>query len=184
MWYVLRCREGQEETIIRSCRQHLSKEACDEVFSFRCERLWRRDGVWKLMEKEMFPGYVFVESHQPGLLSRELDQYRSILRVMEEDGYLISVYEDEEKSLRELCGDRHYLKMSYGYKENGVDHITKGPLKEAGSRIIRIDWHRRFAQLEFTVAKKRAIVWAGVGLDESVLERDEAGSGKLLSTAV
>ena len=89
MWYVLRCREGQEETIIRSCRQHLSKEACDEVFSFRCERLWRRDGVWKLMEKEMFPGYVFVESHHPGLLSQELDQYRSILRVMEEDGYLI-----------------------------------------------------------------------------------------------
>ena len=74
--------------------------------------------------------------------------------------------------------------MSYGYKENGVDHITKGPLMEAGSRIIRIDWHRRFAQVEFTVAKKRAIVWAGVGLDESVLERDGDGSGKLLSTAV
>ena len=97
---------------------------------------------------------------------------------------MISVYEDEEKSLRELCGDRHYLKMSYGYKENGVDHITKGPLKEAGSRIIRIDWHRRFAQVEFTVAKKRAIVWAGVGLDESVLERAGADSAKPLFAAV
>lgn len=90
-WYVLQCRTGQEDKIIRSCRQHISPNALEEVFSFRCERLWRTDGVWKLVEKEMFPGYVFLESSRPDKLSEELEAYRKILKVMEEPGYLISV---------------------------------------------------------------------------------------------
>lgn len=168
-WYVLQCRTGQEENIIRSCRQHLSNHALDAAFSFRCERLWKTDGVWKLVEKEMFPGYVFLESSAPELLSEELEQYRKILRVMEEPGYLISVYEEEERNLRELCGKNHFLKMSYGYKADGIDHITAGPLKGLEERIVRIDWHRRFAQIEVSVARKRSIVWAGLGLDERVV---------------
>ena len=72
-WYVLQCRTGQEDKIIRSCRQHISSNALEEVFSFRCERLWRTDGVWKLVEKEMFPGYVFLESSRPDKLSEELE---------------------------------------------------------------------------------------------------------------
>lgn len=168
-WYVLQCKTGQEDKIVRSCRQNLSDRALDEAFTFRCARLWRNDGIWKLVEKEMFPGYVFLESSCPKLLSEELEQYRSILRVMEEAGYLISVYEDEEKNLRSLCGSSHFLNMSYGYKKDGVDYITKGPLKGMESRIIRSDWHRRFAQVEIPLARRRTVVWAGLGVDERVV---------------
>lgn len=168
-WYVLQCRTGQEDNIIRSCHQHLSACALNEAFTFHCERLWRTDGAWRLVEKEMFPGYVFLESGNPELLSEELEQYRKILRVMEEPGYLISVYDEEERNLRELCGKNHFLKMSYGYKADGIDHITAGPLKGLGERIARIDWHRRFAQIEVPVARKRSVVWAGLGLDERVV---------------
>ena len=168
-WYVLQCKTGQEDKIVRSCRRNLSDCALDEAFIFRCARLWRTDGVWKLMEKEMFPGYVFLESSRPKLLSEELEQYRKILRVMEEPGYLISVYEDEEQSLRNLCGAAHLLNMSYGYKEGGVDYITEGPLKGMENRIVRVDWHRRFAQMEIPLARKKTIVWAGLGLDERVV---------------
>ena len=51
-----------------------------EVFSFQRERLWRTDGVWKLVEKEMFPGYVFLESSCPDKLSEELEAYREDLK--------------------------------------------------------------------------------------------------------
>ena len=47
---------------------------------------------------------------------------------MEEPGYLISVYEEEETYLRKLCGEHHYLRMSYGYKDKrrGMSFITEG----------------------------------------------------------
>lgn len=172
MWYVLKCREGQEETILRSCRQHLSGEALTEAFLFRCERLWKSGGIWKRVEKDMFPGYVFLESSRPDLLSRELDQYRPILTVLEEDGYLISVYQDEEESLRALCGNRHFLPLSYGYKKDGIDHITEGPLRDMGGMIRKVDWHKRYAQVEIPIARKNALVWAGVGLDQKWIQRE------------
>jgi len=135
------------------------------------------------VEKDMFPGYIFLESRRPDLLSKELEQYRRILTVLEEDRYLISVYEDEEKRLRDLCGTRHFLRMSYGYRdrEKGRDCITEGPLKEMSSQILKIDWHRRFAQVEIPVARRKAVVWAGIGLDESRIGRREEKQGILVS---
>ena len=176
-WYVLQCRTAQEDKIIRSCRQHISPNALEEVFSFRCERLWRTDGVWKLVEKEMFPGYVFLESSRPDKLSEELEAYRKILKVMEEPGYLISVYEEEETYLRKLCGEHHYLRMSYGYKdkERGMSFITEGPLKGLENRIVKYDWHRRFAQLEIPGSRRNVSVWAGIGIDEKLLNREVDG---------
>lgn len=179
-WYVLQCRTGREDAIIRSCRQHISQDVLENVFSFRCERLWRSDGVWKLVEKEMFPGYVFLESSRPDKLSEELEAYRKILRVMEEPGYLISVYDEEERYLRKLCGERHYLRMSYGYKDKdeGISHITEGPLKGLENQIVKFDWHRRFAQVEIPVSRKNVVVWAGIGIDERILGgRDDERQG-------
>lgn len=170
-WYVLQCRAGQEETIIRSCKQHISSEALVAAFSFRSERLWRMGGNWKLVEKRMFPGYVFLESNQPERLSKELDIYRKIFRVMEEPAYMISVYKEEEQYLRGLCGEQHYLKMSYGYKDpaNGTSFITRGPLKGIENQNIKCNWHRRFAQVEISVSRRNVIVWAGIEIDTDIL---------------
>lgn len=172
-WYVLNCRAGQEKKILHSCRSHISSTALESAFCFRSERLWRLNGAWRLEEKEMFPGYVFLQSSCPEQLYEELEQYRKILKVMEEPGYLISVYKDEEEKLRELCGEDHCLKMSYGYKEDRLNHITDGPLKGMESRILRIDWHRRFAQIEIPVARQRKIIWAGIAFDkEKAMNQD------------
>ena len=125
----------------------------------------------------MFPGYVFLESSCPDKLSEELEAYRKILKVMEEPGYLISVYEEEETYLRKLCGEHHYLRMSYGYKdkERGMSFITEGPLKGLENRIVKYDWHRRFAQLEIPVSRRNVSVWAGIGIDEKLLNREADG---------
>ena len=179
-WYVLNCRTGQEDEIMNSCRQHLSPDALEETFIFQCERLWRAEGGWALTRKEMFPGYVFLQSSQPELLSKELEAYRKVVRVLEEPGYLISVYEEEEAALLKLCGENHILKMSYGYKdkENGQSYITEGPLCGLENKIKKIDWHKRFAVIDMPVARHNSVVWAGVEFRESCLEH------KLKKTAV
>lgn len=164
-WYVLYSKPGREEEIVRSLNQRLSGEALEEAFVLRSERLWRAGGgSWKRIVKDMFPGYVFLRSSHPKRLSEELKEYRRIVRVMEEPGYLISVYEEEEQRLRRLCGERHMMELSYGYREDGVDHIFSGPLKGLEGQILKADWHRRFAKLECSVAGKPAAVWAGLGL--------------------
>ena len=107
-----------------------------------------------------------MESENPEQLSRELEEYRGIVRILEEPGYLYSVYAEEEKRLLALCGPEHVLRLSYGYRENGVNCLIDGPLKGIESQIIKADWHRRFAQVEIPVSGKKTIVWAGLGLPE------------------
>jgi transcriptional antiterminator NusG len=171
MWYVLQCRAGREGMILRSCRRQLSSEALEDAFVFRCERFWRSEGMWKRVERDMFPGYVFLQSARPDMLSEELNRYREIFHILAELGYMIPVYEDEEASLRELCGARHILSISYGYRdrEAGRDCITRGPLKGREKRLLKLDWRRRFAQVEVSLVRRQAVVWAGIGLDKEAV---------------
>lgn len=163
-WYVLQCKTGQEEKMVRSCQTHLTKEAVEEVFTFQCERLWRTEGHWIPLTKCMFPGYIFLQSSFPEALSKELKQYRKILRVLEEPGYLISVYEEEEEALRALCGENHTLGLSYGYKDEkeGRSRIIKGPLTGEEDKLLKVNWHKRIAILGMKVARKEAVIWAGI----------------------
>ena len=164
-WYVLRCRPGQERKMTESLKRRLSKAALMEAFFFQNERLWRAGGGnWKRIRKEMFPGYVFLESVRPGKLSEELEAYRGVVQILEEPGYLIPVREEEESLLRRLCGPGHVMGLSYGYREKGTDHILSGPLKGLEGQIVKADWHRRFAQIETFLGGKRSLIWAGLGL--------------------
>lgn len=175
MWYVLKCKEGQEKKMIDSCRRNLSADAVVNAFIFRCERLWHRHGEWTVMEKAMFPGYVFLESRKPDLLCSEIKACQGIYRVMQDHGYLISVYREEEENLQNLCGESHCLKLSYGFRDrsNGEDCFTRGPLSREcwRKRIIRTDWRRRFAQIELSVAGKRPVIWAGIEPDIGSCEK-------------
>ena len=87
---------------------------------------------------------------------------------MEEAGWLIPVYEEEEERLRELCGKRRILPLSYGYRdrESGRDRFVSGPLKGRAGQIQTIDWHRRFARLEVPLARRKAVIWAGIAVQE------------------
>ena len=180
MWYVLKCRDGQEEALVRSCTGRIAPDALEAAFLFRCERLWRSEGAWKRVERLMFPGYVFLQSSNPGRLSEALKPYRDMHMVMEDPDYLFPVYEEEEQALRRLCGKRHFLKLSYGYRdrESGRDCITQGPLKGLDRQIRELDWHRRFARVEMALAKRTAVLWAGIGLDERRIQNGAQASGK------
>ena len=107
----------------------------------------------------------------PDCVSEALEEYRQIVRIMEEPGYLISVYPEEEEYLRGLCGTDHFLPLSYGYKDRvtGCSRITKGPLAGRENQVKIFDWHRRFARMEISIENRKASVWAGLALDEAAV---------------
>lgn len=165
-WYILQCRIGQEKQRLITLKKKLTSNAAEDIFLFQCQRLWKNDGCWKLVRKDMFPGYIFIQSGNPEYLSDELKQLKGIVKAMEEPGYLFSVYQEEEQYLRELCGKEHVLNISYGYKDQkaGVSHIIKGPLYGWENRIKKLDWHKRYAQIEIPVLRRYATVWAGIDI--------------------
>ena len=95
-WYVLHCKSGQEEAIIRSCKHHLSEPALDDAFQFSYERMKKYLGEWHVDTYRMFPDYVFLQSSRPELLLKELKQYRDITDVLAQEDMLLPVQPEEE----------------------------------------------------------------------------------------
>lgn len=148
MWYVLHCPSLKEETIIQSCKQHISPHILQDAFLLTCDRMKRYQGSWHIDTVKIFPEYIFLDSEDPKQLSKELEQFRGFLRIMESEKMLIPVEEEEQKLLSELAGDKHHIGMSRGVIKDGVTEVTNGPLTGRESLIRKIDRHKRLALID------------------------------------
>ena len=161
-WYVLHCKSGQEETIIRSCKHHLSKPALDDAFQISYERMKKYLGEWHVDTYRMFPDYVFLQSSRPELLLKELKQYRDITDVLAQEDMLLPVQPEEEAMIRTLCGERHHMGLSRGLVRNGSFRAVNGPLAGKEALIRKLDLHKRIAVLNLKPVKENKDIWAGI----------------------
>lgn len=145
MWYVLHCPSVKEETVIQSCKQHIDAGILKDAFLLTCDRMKRYQGSWHTDIEKIFPEYIFLDSEDPGQLSKELEQFRGFLRIMESEKLLIPVESEEQRLLSELAGDKHHIGMSIGVIKDGVTKVTNGPLTGKESLIRKIDRHKRLA---------------------------------------
>ncbi len=170
MWYVLKCREGQEEIIIRSCRQHLSAQVLEEAFQFSSRRMKKYLGEWHIDTFQMFPGYVFLQSSHPERLSEELEQFREITSVLEQDRLLLPVEKEKEQLFRALCGSGHVLDLSRGSVKNGCFRAVEGPLAGRENLIRKLDLHKRIAVLDRRLIGSDRDIWAGIDIKTDIGE--------------
>lgn len=148
-WYVLFVMGGKEQKIC----EFLEKENI-HAFLPKMEVLYRKQGTFYPQEKLMFPSYVFIESdlehtffHQKLL---ELKQKKTgIIKELKFDNEGTPALTQEEKELIEkLIGRKKVMKHSIGYIEGDQVIVTEGPLQGFESKIIKIDRHKRRAQIE------------------------------------
>lgn len=163
-WYVLYCKSGQEETMIRSCKRHLSRQALEDAFQFSYERMKKYLGEWHVDTYKMFPNYVFLKSSHPELLLRELEQYQEITDILQQDKVLLKISSEEENLIEELCGAEHHLGMSKGIMRDGTLRVMEGPLAGRESLIRKIDLHKRIAILNLKLTEKEKDIWAGLDI--------------------
>lgn len=165
-WYVLYCKAGQEDTLIHSCKQHLSGRALEDAFQFSYERMKKYLGAWHVDTYRMFPNYVFLQSSDPEQLSMELEQYREIVDVLEGDGLLLPVRPDEEAMIRLLCGEHHHMGLSRGIMRDGTIRVIEGPLAGRESLIRKIDLHKRIVILNLRLNAEEKDIWAGIDISK------------------
>lgn len=122
-----------------------------------CTRLNRKKGIYsyipkmeyyfrlkdEIITKVMFPGYVFIKTELNQLefddLLYSLNEERDgIIRELKKTD-VSALTKDEVTLFKKLLDDEGILRMSYGYKENGMTVITSGPLIYFENCIIRTD---------------------------------------------
>ena len=149
MWYAVWIRTGQEEKLLKLCREKITdRQVMEDCFLPKYERAWREKGQWGKKEEILFPGYLFFVTDHPLLLGQELKKIPEFTKILGDEDGAIPLYEHEVDFLKKYTNDEHVMEMSMGFLEGDKLVITEGALKDYEGKVVHIDRHKRLATLE------------------------------------
>lgn len=149
--YVIYTATGYEEKVQKVLREYIllpSEEAFFPVVEIRK----RFHGKEKIVDKSLYPGYLFIRTEDPKAvyLRGKADKGQLMLqnmRMLRNDAVLLPIAPEEEQMLYELCGENHRCDMSKGFIVGGKVVITSGPLKTFTGKIRKINRHKKTAEI-------------------------------------
>lgn len=144
MWYAVWVKTGQEEKIMRVCKELLH----EQCFLPKYERGRKQDGRWIKWQEPLFPGYLFFISEDVEVLIKELKMVPDFTRVLGDDQEPIALYQHEIDFLQKYTNEDKVFEMSCGFLEGERLVVTDGPLKDYQGKVVHIDRHKRLATLE------------------------------------
>ena len=145
MWYVIQTTTGKEEELVAGIHAVLAGKGYRDCFVIRAEWLKRLGGTWRLKVCPLFPGYVFMETDDPGRIFQGLKQVPKFSKILGNGAFEFTAVEEEERRLLErLCGmgDEKEGKGKQGRRENPenraagqrwVVRLTEASVEEDGT---------------------------------------------------
>lgn len=166
MWYVVQVMVGTEDNIRIQCEKTIGADIMERCFIPYAENIRKLAGEYRILQKPLFPGYLFMVSDNAVKLFYELKHvigFSNLLRCEEE---ILPLSEDEVAFLLQLGGEDHFVGMSEGVIRDGKVQIYKGPLVGLEERIVKIDRHKRKAWIDVNVGGEEKTVAVGLEIVE------------------
>ena len=101
-----------------------------------------------MFEKVAFPGYFFIESDVPEQLEKKLLRIPGVVTPVRIGGGFNPIREEEEVMLRQLMDENDCILYSIGNLVDGKLIVEEGPLKKFTGKVMRIERHDRWADIE------------------------------------
>ena len=147
MWYVVQTTAGKEESAMSDCKAAVGN-AADRFILSKCQFSRRIQGERKMFEKVAFPGYFFIESDEPEQLEKRLLRIPGVVTPVRIGGGFNPIREEEEVMLRQLMDENDCILYSIGNLVDGKLIVEEGPLKKFTGKVMRIERHDRWADIE------------------------------------
>lgn len=121
----------------------------EELFVPKARVGVKRDGKWVPGEEVLLPGYLIAICRDPAALARAMRRADGFARIVSQDNAFISLPEENVAWLEaQTQRGGAAVEMSEGYVEDGVLHVTKGPLVGREADVVRVNHRRKIAYLE------------------------------------
>ena len=148
--YVIQVTSGHEERTRQMLLRQLDDEVLTDCYTPAYECVRKVAGEWQTVTRMLFPGYVFVETTNPAELRDCLREIPAFTRFLgSSDESFLALTDDEVAWLNAFTnGETHVAEMSEGTIEGDNVLVTKGPLRGHEGQIVKIDRHKRLAELE------------------------------------
>lgn len=168
MLYVIQIRTGSERTVINECKTKISSDILRDIYTPVYEEKYRENKVWKLRQKILFPGYVFVETDDVNELCFQLRLVTGFTRLISVDRNPISVTEDEMILIDKLTGNNHIMEISEGIIEGSVIKVLSGPLRGLEGLLTKIDRHKCRGWIETDMFGRKQLIQVGLEITKKI----------------
>lgn len=146
MWCVLQVRPGHEHAMAVRVRR-VAGDTLRDCFVLERQALRRVQGEWSLNTEIMYPGYVFLVVADLQSLRSRLQDLSAFGQLVEADGQLSVLSDDEIAFITAFGGADHLVRFSRGNIVDGQLVVYEGPLQGRASLVKKIDRHKRIARL-------------------------------------
>lgn len=149
------CQTGHEDAAMRYM---VESENVFKAFVAKKSEHRSRNGIKSVVEKIIFPGYVFFIANQEWAPKPDYKGKNYIIRLLtiENSWHLKGTDEEFVRWLWERDG---LLGLSKAYKEGDRVMIQQGPLKDLEGYITKVDRHNRNGQVKIELFGKKIVVW-------------------------
>lgn len=145
-WYLVQVPEGRERTTAERLLSIVPHEVLEDAFCPSKELWMKRDGRWFVTCKLMYPGFVFAASCDARQLGKELARLSFPAELVgAREHACFPLADDARLWLERAMDSSHVIRSSTGSIENGVLHVTSGPLVGQEAALVRVDRHKRYA---------------------------------------
>ncbi|HBH13273.1 MAG: Transcription termination/antitermination protein nusG [Clostridiales bacterium 38_11] len=166
-WYALYVLTGQEDKVRKILELAFGDQL--KVIVPKRELKERKAGTWRIVKKNLFPGYVFLK----GIISTET--YYSIkslpvaARLLKDEDGPLKIHDSEISVLRIFFEtDDGNVKISKAYKENDVIRIVEGPLSGLEGIIQSFDIRKGRAKVKIDLLGSTKTIQLGVELIDKI----------------
>lgn len=163
-WYALHVLTGSERKVAQAARQITGVAAI--VPEQIIEEL--RSGQWRLVQRVIFPGYVFVRTVLSPTLYYQLtgiDDVISMLGSRDERQQPAPIPIDEMQAVLVLGNGGEPLGISTGTKTKNRTTVKDGPLKLLEPYITKVDARRKRATVKLTILGEKRTIDLGIQLE-------------------
>lgn len=163
MWCALHVKDGSEEKMEAFLRGMLSEKSEIRCFHLTRNRRKKYGGKWQIIQEKLFPGYVFIDTDQPGAVHRELKQVPGFCLLFSDDAFISILKKEEERFLSCISDEDGQIGLSEIDISDG-EHVRylSGPLCHAENLVRRVDLHRRMAEVETQFLGEGCVLYLGV----------------------
>ncbi len=154
--YVLQVLTGKEERYLAHVKR--TKDLHCKLILPRRELTIKRRGKFMKLVKPIFPGYIFWETDDPDLTTRELLRKQPFFMwyLKEKDGVLIPLKDEDRTIISSLTVDGEIARKSQVvFDRNKRVRVLKGPLKGNEGAITKVDKRKHRVTVEINLYDKR-----------------------------
>ena len=161
--YVVQVSVGREQKALDLIRRMVPANFLQEAFLPMSERKVRHGGDWQTVESLLVPGYLYVITSNVDALAEELRKVPALTRLLGTEEHFHPLTNEELAWMQALTApESRTVPMSTGIMMGDAVRILSGPLVGYEAQIVKIDRHRRTAEIRFRIMGRDTRVRVGL----------------------